>query len=215
MNAADLTLYLVTNRYQDDTKTFLAKVDAACANGVTMVQLREKALSTRDYDTLALQVKTITDRYQLPLIIDDRVDICLAVDAAGVHIGDSELPVAVTRRLLGPDKLLGVSAKTVATAQAAAADGADYLGVGAIYPTQTKAHARRTSLETLIAITTAVTVPVVAIGGVKAANIASFQGSGIAGVAIVSEIMQAPDIAGKVREIRAQLKAIKGHHPSV
>lgn len=208
MNATDLKLYLVTHRYDDNEATFLAKITAACENGVTMVQLREKMLSTRAYFELAQRVKLITDRYQIPLIIDDRVDICLAVDAAGVHIGDDELPVAMTRQLIGPDKVLGVSTKTVETAVAAVAAGADYLGVGAIFPTQTKANAAVTPIATLKAITAQVAVPVVAIGGVKEANLATFKDTGIAGVAIVSEIMQAPDIAHKVQALRTKLKAV-------
>ena len=208
MNATDLKLYLVTHRYDDNEATFLAKIAAACENGVTMVQLREKMLSTRAYFELAQRVKLITDRYQIPLIIDDRVDICLAVDAAGVHIGDDELPVAMTRQLIGPDKVLGVSTKTVETSVAAVAAGADYLGVGAIFPTQTKANAAVTPIATLKAITAQVAVPVVAIGGVKEANLATFKDTGIAGVAIVSEIMQAPDIAHKVQALRTKLKAV-------
>lgn len=208
MNATDLKLHLVTHRYDDNEATFLAKIAAACENGVTMVQLREKMLSTRAYFELAQRVKLITDRYQIPLIIDDRVDICLAVDAAGVHIGDDELPVAMTRQLIGPDKVLGVSTKTVETAVAAVAAGADYLGVGAIFPTQTKANAAVTPIATLKAITAQVAVPVVAIGGVKEANLATFKDTGIAGVAIVSEIMQAPDIAHKVQALRTKLKAV-------
>ncbi|ABJ69160.1 thiamine phosphate synthase [Lacticaseibacillus paracasei] len=208
MNATDLKLYLVTHRYDDNEATFLAKIAAACENSVTMVQLREKMLSTRAYFELAQRVKLITDRYQIPLIIDDRVDICLAVDAAGVHIGDDELPVAMTRQLIGPDKVLGVSTKTVETAVAAVAAGADYLGVGAIFPTQTKANAAVTPIATLKAITAQVAVPVVAIGGVKEANLATFKDTGIAGVAIVSEIMQAPDIAHKVQALRTKLKAV-------
>ncbi|MDM7530084.1 thiamine phosphate synthase [Lacticaseibacillus paracasei] len=208
MNATDLKLYLVTHRYDDNEATFLAKIAAACENGVTMVQLREKMLSTRAYFELAQRVKLITDRYQIPLIIDDRVDICLAVDAAGVHIGDDELPVAMTRQLIGPDKVLGVSTKTVQTAVAAIAAGADYLVVGAIFPTQTKANAAVTPIATLKAITVQVAVPVVAIGGVKEANLATFKDTGIAGVAIVSEIMQAPDIAHKVQALRTKLKVV-------
>jgi thiamine-phosphate pyrophosphorylase len=208
MNATDLKLYLVTHRYDDNEATFLAKIAAACENGVTMVQLREKMLSTRAYFELAQRVKLITDRYQIPLIIDDRVDICLAVDAAGVHIGDDELPVAMTRQLIGPDKVLGVSTKTVETAVAAVAAGADYLGGGAIFPTQTKANAAVTPIATLKAITAQVAVPVVAIGGVKEANLATFKDTGIAGVAIVSEIMQAPGIAHKVQALRTKLKAV-------
>ncbi|AWN82823.1 thiamine phosphate synthase [Lacticaseibacillus paracasei] len=208
MNATDLKLYLVTHRYDDNEATFLAKIAAACENGVTMMQLREKMLSTRAYFELAQRVKLITDRYQIPLIIDDRVDICLAVDAAGVHIGDDELPVAMTRQLIGPDKVLGVSTKTVETAVAAVAAGADYLGVGAIFPTQTKANAAVTPIATLKAITAQVAVPVVAIGGVKEANLATFKDTGIAGVAIVSEIMQAPDISHKVQALHTKLKAV-------
>ncbi|MDN5590639.1 MAG: thiamine phosphate synthase [Lacticaseibacillus paracasei] len=208
MNATDLKLYLVTHRYDDNEATFLAKIAAACENGVTMMQLREKMLSTRAYFELAQRVKLITDRYQIPLIIDDRVDICLAVDAAGVHIGDDELPVAMTRQLIGPDKVLGVSTKTVETAVAAVAAGADYLGVGAIFPTQTKANAAVTPIATLKAITAQVAVPVVAIGGVKEANLGTFKETGIAGVAIVSEIMQAPDIAHKVQALRTKLKVV-------
>ncbi len=208
MNATDLKLYLVTHRYDDNEATFLAKIAAACENGVTMMQLREKMLSTRAYFELAQRVKLITDRYQIPLIIDDRVDICLAVDAAGVHIGDDELPVAMTRQLIGPDKVLGVSTKTVETAVAAGAAGADYLGVGAIFPTQTKANAAVTPIATLKAITAQVAVPVVAIGGVKEANLATFKDTGIAGVAIVSEIMQAPDISHKVQALHTELKAV-------
>lgn len=208
MNATDLKLYLVTHRYDDNEATFLAKIAAACENGVTMMQLREKMLSTRAYFELAQRVKLITDRYQIPLIIDDRVDICLAVDAAGVHIGDDELPVAMTRQLIGPDKVLGVSTKTVETAVAAVAAGADYLGVGAIFPTQTKANAAVTPIATLKAITAQVAVPVVAIGGVKEANLGTFKETGIAGVAIVSEIMQAPDISHKVQALHTKLKAV-------
>lgn len=208
MNATDLKLYLVTHRYDDNEATFLAKIAAACENGVTMMQLREKMLSTRAYFELAQRVKLITDRYQIPLIIDDRVDICLAVDAAGVHIGDDELPVAMTRQLIGHDKVLGVSTKTVETAVAAVAAGADYLGVDAIFPTQTKANAAVTPIATLKAITAQVAVPVVAIGGVKEANLATFKDTGIAGVAIVSEIMQAPDISHKVQALHTKLKAV-------
>ena len=113
MNRKSLRLYLVTNRYQDSLESFLEKVETACRSGVTIVQLREKNLTTNQYYQLAKQVKEITDAYQVPLIIDDRLDVCLAVDAAGLHIGDDELPVSVARQVLGPDKILGVTAKTV------------------------------------------------------------------------------------------------------
>ena len=113
MNREVLRLYLVTNRYQDSLESFLEKVETACRAGVTLVQLREKTLTTNQYYQLAKEVKEITDAYNIPLIIDDRLDVCLAVDAAGLHIGDDELPVSVARKVLGPEKILGVTAKTV------------------------------------------------------------------------------------------------------
>ncbi len=138
MNREALRLYLVTNRYQDSLQSFLEKIETACRSGVTIVQLREKNLTTNQYYQLAKQVKEITDAYQVPLIIDDRLDVCLAVDAAGLHIGDDELPVSVARKVLGPEKILGVTAKTVKRALEAEEGGADYLGTGAIFPTTTK-----------------------------------------------------------------------------
>ena len=201
-------LYLVTARYDESESEFLNKIETACANGVTVVQLREKNLSTRDYYELALKVKQITDKYDLPLIIDDRIDICLAIDARGAHIGDDELPVKVARNLLGEDKVLGVSAKTVARAIEAAADGADYLGTGAIFPTQTKVVTKQTSIDTLKAITAAVNIPVVAIGGITEERIDVFKGTGIVGVAIVSEIMKATNIAQKVQHLKKTLETL-------
>lgn len=201
-------LYLVTNRYNDSDTTFLQHIEQACGAGVTLVQLREKDVSTGRYYDLAQQVKTVTDRYHVPLIIDDRIDVCQAVDAAGVHIGDADLPVDVARQLLGPDKILGVSAKSVARAEAAAAAGADYLGVGAIYPTQTKVVTHRTSIDTLKAIITAVNIPVVAIGGIKEHRLNTFTDIPIAGVAVVSEIMQAPNVITKVHQLRETLKGV-------
>lgn len=201
-------LYLVTARYDESESEFLNKIEAACANGVIVVQLREKNLSTRDYYELALKVKQITDKYDLPLIIDDRIDICLAVDAHGAHIGDDELPVKVARKLLGKDKILGVSAKTVTRATEAAADGADYLGTGAIFPTQTKVVTKQTSIDTLKAITAAVNIPVVAIGGITEERIDVFKGTGIVGVAIVSEIMKATNIAQKVQRLKKALETL-------
>ncbi|ATF41535.1 thiamine phosphate synthase [Weissella paramesenteroides] len=201
-------LYLVTARYDESENEFLNKIETACANGVTVVQLREKNLSTRDYYELALKVKQITDKYDLPLIIDDRIDICLAVDAHGAHIGDDELPVKVARKLLGKDKILGVSAKTVTRATEAAADGADYLGTGAIFPTQTKVVTKQTSIDTLKAITAAVNIPVVAIGGITEERIDVFKESGIVGVAIVSEIMKATNIAQKVQRLKKALEML-------
>ena len=194
MNREALRLYLVTNRYQDSVESFLEKVETACRSGVTIIQLREKNLTTNQYYQLAKQVKEITDAYQIPLIIDDRLDVCLAVDAAGLHIGDDELPVSVARQVLGPEKILGVTAKTVKRALEAEEGGADYLGTGAIFPTTTKENAPITLISTLKTICQRVTIPVVAIGGLTSENIDQLIGTGIAGVAVVRDLMQAEDI---------------------
>lgn len=200
--AIDYRLYLVTDRYDYSDEKFLDIIATACAQGVTLVELREKSVSSRRYLELATAVKRITDQYDVPLIIDDRVDICLAVGADGVHVGDSDLPVAVVRELIGPNRILGVSVKDAHRAAEAFAQGADYFGIGAIYPTQTKVITKHTSMATLKAITKSVTIPVNAIGGLKTHNIATLQGAGIAGVCVVSEIMQAVDVASKVKQLR-------------
>ena len=205
-----LALYLVTARYDWNDEDFLKKVEEACRSGVTLVQLREKECSTREYYELAKKVKAITDTYQIPLIIDDQVDICLAVDASGVHIGAEELPVEVVRNMIGNDKILGVTAKTVERALEAEQHGADYLGVGAIYPTTTKVITQPTSIETLKAIATTVSIPIVAIGGIKEDNMEPLEGTGIAGVAIVSEIMKADNIQEKCQSLRKKVAKILG-----
>ena len=208
MNREALRLYLVTNRYQDSLENFLEKVEMACRSGVTIIQLREKDLTTSQYYQLAKQVKEITDAYQVPLIIDDRLDICLAVDAAGLHIGDDELPVSVARRVLGPEKILGVTAKTVKRALEAETWGADYLGTGAIFPTTTKENAPITLISTLKTICQTVAIPVVAIGGLTSENIDQLIGTGIAGVAVVRDLMQAEDIEAKAHAFLTKLDDI-------
>lgn len=208
MNRKVLKLYLVTNRYQDSLENFLEKVETACRSGVTIIQLREKNLTTNQYYQLAKQVKEITDAYQVPLIIDDRLDICLAVDAAGLHIGDDELPVSVARKVLGPEKILGVTAKTVKRALEAETSGADYLGTGAIFPTTTKENAPITLISTLKTICQTVAIPVVAIGGLTSENIDQLIGTGIAGVAVVRDLMQAEDIEAKTQAFLTKLDDI-------
>ena len=208
MNREALRLYLVTNRYQDSVESFLEKIETACRSGVTIVQLREKNLTTNQYYQLAKQVKEITDAYQVPLIIDDRLDVCLAVDAAGLHIGDDELPVSVARRVLGPDKILGVTAKTVKRALEAEEGGADYLGTGAIFPTTTKENTPITLISTLKTICQRVAIPVVAIGGLTSENIDQLIGTGIAGVAVVRDLMQAEDIEAKTQAFLTKLDDI-------
>ena len=208
MNREALRLYLVTNRYQDSLESFLEKVETACRSGVTIIQLREKNLTTNQYYQLAKQVKEITDAYQVPLIIDDRLDVCLAVDAAGLHIGDDELPVSVARKVLGPEKILGVTAKTVKRALEAETSGADYLGTGAIFPTRTKENAPITLISTLKTICQTVAIPVVAIGGLTSENIDQLIGTGIAGVAVVRDLMQAEDIEAKAHAFLTKLDDI-------
>ena len=208
MNREALRLYLVTNRYQDSLESFLEKVETACRSGVTIVQLREKNLTTNQYYQLAKQVKEITDAYQVPLIIDDRLDVCLAVDAAGLHIGDDELPVSVARQVLGPEKILGVTAKTVKRALEAEEGGANYLGTGAIFPTTTKENAPITLISTLKTICQRVAIPVVAIGGLTSENIDQLIGTGIAGVAVVRDLMQAEDIEAKTKAFLTKLDDI-------
>ena len=208
MNREALRLYLVTNRYQDSLESFLEKIETACRSGVTIVQLREKNLTTNQYYQLAKQVKEITDAYQVPLIIDDRLDVCLAVDAAGLHIGDDELPVSVARQVLGPEKILGVTAKTVKRALEAEEGGADYLGTGAIFPTTTKENAPITLISTLKTICQRVAIPVVAIGGLTSENIDQLMGTGIAGVAVVRDLMQAEDIETKTQAFLTKLDDI-------
>jgi len=194
----DYSLYLVTNRYDYSDEQFLNIVFEACDSGVTLVQLREKDVTTKRYFDLAVAVKKITDKFNIPLIIDDRVDICLAVNAAGVHIGDNELPIKIVRQLIGKDKILGVSVKDVQHAKEAEAQGADYFGVGAIYPTKTKVITKHTTIATLKDIVDNVAIPVNAIGGIKENNIFSFKNTGISGVCMVSELMQAEDVRTKV-----------------
>ena len=208
MNREALRLYLVTNRYQDSLESFLEKIETACRSGVTIIQLREKNLTTNQYYQLAKQVKEITEAYQVPLIIDDRLDVCLAVDAAGLHIGDDELPVSVARKVLGPEKILGVTAKTVKRALEAETSGADYLGTGAIFPTRTKENAPITLISTLKTICQTVAIPVVAIGGLTSENIDQLVDTGIAGVAVVRDLMQAEDIEAKTQAFLTKLDDI-------
>ena len=196
------SLYLVTDGGDKNIDTFCETVDQAIGGGVTLVQLREKTATSRDFYELALRVKAITDRHNVPLIINDRLDIALAVDADGLHIGQEDLPVAVARRLLGPDKILGATAATVKDAVAAQAAGADYLGSGAVYPTSTKPGKTLLPLTTLSQIKQAVHIPVVAIGGISADNVAPVRQSGVDGVAVVSAIMDSPDPATAARVIK-------------
>ncbi len=197
----DYTLYLVTDRALMSTPTLEEAVKQAVAGGCTMIQLREKALSSMEFYETALRVKAITEACKVPLIINDRVDIALAVNADGVHIGQSDLPARVVRRLIG-DKIMGVSASSTAEAVLAVADGADYLGVGAMYPTGTKTDAALVTMAELQKIRRAVAVPIVVIGGINVKTVPDFAGAGIDGLAVVSAVIAQPDIAGAARKLK-------------
>ena len=206
----DPMLYLVTDSGTLAPEDFFSRVDAACRGGATLVQLREKERGGRDYLALARRVKEITDRYHIPLVIDDRVDVALACGAAGVHVGQSDLPVREARALIGPEGIVGATAKTVEQARAAAAAGADYLGVGAIYPTTTKVITVLTPVDTLRDICRAVSIPAVAIGGLNADNCGVLEGVPIAGIAVVSAIMKADSPAAAAAALRARVTAMIG-----
>ena len=198
----DTTLYFITDSTGFSEDEFLTRVRSALEGGVTILQLREKNRSTREYIDLADKVHELTKEFNVPLIIDDRVDVMLASGAEGVHVGAEDMPVVTARKLIGKDKILGATAKTVEVAKKAYEDGADYLGVGAIYPTTTKVKTVLTSTETLDAITKAVPIPVNAIGGLNKDNLDLLNGIGIAGVCAVSAIMKADSPKKAAEELR-------------
>ncbi|APR07418.1 Thiamine-phosphate synthase [Lentilactobacillus parabuchneri] len=202
MKLTNRPLYLVTDHTELSDEQFFNAIEQGCQNGVGLVQLRQKEGTSREIFELAQQVKTITDKYRVPLLIDDRLDIAQAVDAAGVHLGQSDLPVDVARNILGPRKFIGATAKTLKQAKAAEEMGADYLGVGAIFPTTTHVKTVHTSVETLGKIKQAVGIPVYAIGGLKADNVDAIDGAHVDGVAVVSAIMKAEDPAKAAQELR-------------
>lgn len=198
----DCSLYLVTDSTGLGEKEFLYKIDEACKSGVTLVQLREKDRSGREYLNLAFKVKEITDKYNIPLIIDDRLDIAMSIDAAGVHLGQSDINIKYARKVMGKDKIIGATTKTIEQAKEAAKEGANYLGVGAIYPTTTKVKTVITDVKTLNEICDNVNIPVVAIGGLNEGNCNILNGSKISGIAVVSAIMKAKDIKKAVEKLR-------------
>lgn len=205
----DTTMYFITDSTNYSESEFLRRVDEGCKGGVTLIQLREKDKSTREYLSLAQKVHSITKRYNIPLIIDDRVDIALAVDAEGVHVGQSDMPVSIARRLMGNDKIVGATAKTVPQALEAYEQGADYLGVGAIYPTTTKVKTVLTSVDTLKEIVKAVPIKVNAIGGLNKDNIHVLKDSGIDGICVVSAIMKAENPCIATKELREAFDGIQ------
>ena len=188
MKNIDLSLYLVTDN-SDDVEKFLNTIEEGIKGGVTVVQIKKKTADTLEFYNLALKVKEITTKYDVPLIINDRVDVALAIDADGVHVGQSDMPCSVTRRLIGEDKILGVSAATIEEAKKAEKDGADYIGTGAVFPTATKDDAPKITKKDLKEIVDSINIPVVAIGGITLENASQLNDTGIAGLSVVSAIM--------------------------
>ena len=199
----DYSLYLVTDRMRMSTKTLGEAVEQAVIGGCTMVQLREKEILSLDFYVLASEMKKITDRYGIPLIINDRIDIAMAVGAAGVHIGQKDIPADIARKVIGKDMLLGVSAASVTEAVNAAIAGADYLGVGAMFQTGTKPDAGFVSMEELGRIRKAVDIPIVVIGGISKENAMLFQPMGIDGLAVVSAVIAQPDIKKSAADLKS------------
>ena len=200
----DYSVYLVTDRRNKTDDEFLNIIEEAIKGGTTIVQLREKTASTKEFYDLALKVKEITSRYGVPLLINDRIDIALAVGSEGVHIGQDDMPADIAREIIGEDKILGVSASTVEEAKKAEIDSADYIGSGAVFPTSTKDDADSVSKEELKEIVDSIDIPVVAIGGITVENAHTLKGSGIAGFSVVSPIMSAEDpkeASEKLKEI--------------
>lgn len=208
MKKFDSSLYFITDSTNYTEEEFLFRVEQALMGGVTLLQLREKEKTTREYIELAQKVHNITRKYNVPLIIDDRVDVALAIDAEGVHVGQSDMPVNIARKLMGEDKIVGATTKTVEQAKEAYEQGADYLGVGAIYPTTTKVKTVLTSTDTLNDICSAVPIPVNAIGGLNKDNIDVLEGISVAGICVVSAIMKADDPKKATEQLKAKAKEL-------
>lgn len=208
MKHLDTSLYFITDSTGLSEEEFLRRTEEALQGGVTLLQLREKNRTTREYLSLAEKVHALTRRHGVPLLIDDRLDVAMAMDAEGVHLGQSDLPIHIARRILGPDKIVGATAKTVPQATEAYEQGADYLGVGAIYPTTTKVKTVLTSTDTLRDICKAVPIPVNAIGGLNKTNIDVLCGIPIAGICVVSAIMKADDPRQAAVDLRDRAKEL-------
>lgn len=198
-----MCLYAVTDSMWLGDRTLPEVVKEALEGGATFLQIREKNLAYPEFVKLATEVKAVTDAYHIPYVVDDDVELAKEIDADGVHIGQSDLALVEARRVLGPDKIIGVSAHSVAEAMEAEKNGADYLGVGSVFNTSTKLDAEAVSKATLKAICEAVSIPVVAIGGIQKDNMLQLKGTKVDGVAVVSAIFAAPDIEKAAKELRS------------
>lgn len=206
----DLLLYGVTDRSWLKEETLYQQVEKALKGGATFIQLREKKLDQESFLNEAKELKELCRAYKVPFVINDNVEIALAIDADGVHVGQSDMEALDVRKRLGEDKIIGVSVQTVEQALLAEEHGADYLGVGAVFPTGSKDDADDVSRDTLKAICDAVSIPVIAIGGISEKNVAELSGSGICGIAVISAIFARPDIESAARELRERTLAMLG-----
>lgn len=202
----DLLLYAVTDRSWLNGSSLYNDVEQALKGGTTFIQLREKALDEDAFLTEAKEIKELCRRYKVPFVINDNVDIAMAIDADGIHVGQSDMEAGNVREKLGSDKIIGVSAQTVEQAVLAEQRGADYLGVGAVFPTGSKFDAEDVSLETLKAICKAVKIPVIAIGGISKENVLRLSGTGICGIAVISALFAQPDIEKAAMDLRTLTK---------
>ena len=185
----DYSLYLITDRKSLGGKPFIESIESAVKGGVTLVQLREKSVNSYDYYNAAMEIKALLRKYGIPLIINDRVDIAMAVDANGVHLGPEDLPVNIARKLMGPDKIIGASANCIEEALLLQEQGADYLGVGALFSTTTKHNTEHVSLKQLEAVKKAVDIPIVGIGGISVENAPLVKAAGVDGIAVASAVL--------------------------
>lgn len=204
-----MLLYVVTDRTWLGNNTLESQVEEIMKAGATFIQLREKTLPLDDFINEAKKIKQITDKYQVPFVINDNIEVALSINADGVHVGQNDMKANEVRALLGQDKILGVSVRTVEQAKLAEQQGADYLGVGAVFRTATKNDADYISLETLQTICRAVAIPVVAIGGINEKNIKELTGTGIDGVAVISAIFAKADVSVATKELLNLTRKIK------
>ena len=203
-----LLLYAVTDRAWLNGETLYEQVEKAIKGGVTFVQLREKSLDEESFLSEALEIQKLCKKYNIPFIINDNVGIARKINADGVHVGQSDMKAGNVRAILGEDKILGVSAQTVDQALLAEKEGADYLGVGAVFPTGSKSDAEDVSFETLKEICSAVNIPVVAIGGIGAGNVSKLENSGVSGIAVISAIFAADDIKSATENLKELTKKV-------
>jgi len=207
MKNVEYSLYLVTDRTNKTEKEFLTTIEEAILGGTTIVQLREKDASTGEFYRLALHLKKLTSKYNIPLIINDRLDIALAIDADGVHVGQSDMPADIVRKIIGKEKILGVSAATTEEAKKAEKDGADYIGSGAIFPTQTK-ESECITIDYLKKIIEEVNIPIVAIGGLNEDNISSLANTNIGGISVVSAIMNSKNPKKASKNLKRKIELL-------